>query len=93
MSRVRTAKAGTVRWRIGPWYEPRIAHDRWPDPGAALSALVLTESMIRDLDVVFTGEDGYAGLTAIVVFAPFVNGSVQGLIFQGSPPPAASPAG
>ncbi len=42
--------------------------------------------------VVFTGEGGYAGLTAIVVFQPFVNGSARGVIFQGSAPPAASPA-
>ena len=48
--------------------------------------------------VVFTGEGGYAGLTAVVVFSPFANSQLRGVIFRGSPPPppalpAASPAG
>jgi len=48
--------------------------------------------------VVFMGEGGYAGLTAIVVFSPITNSQLRGVIFRGSPPPppalsAASPAG
>lgn len=37
--------------------------------------------------VVFTGEGAYAGLTAVVVFMPFVNATLRGVIFPGSPPP------
>jgi len=77
----------------------RIENDGGAWQGSASSGAARDPSVpgwegdIANESVVFTGEGGYAGLTAIVVFMPFVNGSVRGVIFEGSPPPAASPAG
>ena len=57
-----------------------------------------TDDPLTPETVVFTGEGGYAGLTAVVVFSPFANSQLRGVIFPGPPPPppvlpAASPAG
>ena len=51
------------------------------------------EVAISPQTIVFSGTGDYEGLTAVVWLRhPATNPQVRGVIFQGSPPPAPSPA-